>query len=276
MLAPAKNYPALLYTQKNHKTLIIADLHLGWEINLAQKGIYIPSQMQKILQKLLKLLDLTKPDTLIFLGDIKDTIAKAETGEWQDVPEFFEAITRKVSDVQIIRGNHDGNLEPLLPPTVKIHQSTGIVLDDTGLFHGHTWPAKNLLNCSTLAMGHVHPTAAFRDSLGFQITTPVWIKARCKTEEFAMAYQKSKHVKIAGNSSAIIRGHSNIKLKVKTLLIMPIFNDFLGGRPINKKREHSGYIGPLFRSKAVDIDKAEVYLLDGTFLGTVEQLKALV
>ena len=60
---------------------------------------------------------------------------------------------------------------------------------------------------------------------------------------------------------------------------MPAFNQFLGGRPINErkkgKRKTEAFIGPILRSGSVNIDDAEVYLLDGTFLGTVDQLKAL-
>jgi hypothetical protein len=33
--------------------------------------------------------------------------------------------------------------------------------------------------------------------------------------------------------------------------------------------------GPVLRSDAVDMKNAEAYLLDETFLGTIEQLKAL-
>jgi hypothetical protein len=33
--------------------------------------------------------------------------------------------------------------------------------------------------------------------------------------------------------------------------------------------------GPVLRSEAVDMEKAEIYLLDGTFLGTLSQLKTL-
>ncbi len=264
MLTPVKNYPALLHTQKQHKTLIIADLHLGWEMNLARKGIHIPSQTKKILRKLLQLTDMTKPDTLIFLGDVKDTIAKAEAGDWQDIPEFFETLETKIRDIQIIRGNHDGNLEPLLSQNVKLHPSTGIALNMTGFFHGHTWPAKKLLKCTTLVMGHVHPTISFRDSLGFQITTPVWIKAPCSPEKLTNACLKRKPAKNSART----------KSSVKELLIMPCFNDFLGGRPLNKRRESKSYVGPVLRSEAVKIDEAEAYLLDGTFLGTVEHLKA--
>jgi hypothetical protein len=61
---------------------------------------------------------------------------------------------------------------------------------------------------------------------------------------------------------------------------MPSFNDFLGGRPINgdvsqKKEQNPRMIGPILRSKILDLDNAEIYLLDGTYLGTLSQLKRL-
>jgi hypothetical protein len=61
---------------------------------------------------------------------------------------------------------------------------------------------------------------------------------------------------------------------------MPSFNDFLGGRAVNET--HPGkvlgseaLIGPVLRSNAVDVGKAELYLLDGTFLGTLNLLRQL-
>ncbi len=272
MLVPIKDYPALLHTQKQRKTLIIADLHLGWEVNLAQKGIYVPSQTQKILQKLLQLVNITKPNTLIILGDVKHTIAKAEPGEWRDIPEFFEAIKTKINDIQIVRGNHDGNLEPLLPQTTQLHPSTGIVLDAAGIFHGHTWPATRLLLCKTLVMGHVHPTVVFRDSLGFQIAIPAWIKAKFDIKRLTKTYlsKNSRKAKVITNAQK-----NRMEFKVEQLIILPCFNSFLGGKPINKKNRRRSYIGPVLRSGAVDINKAEAYLLDGTLLGTIERLKTL-
>ena len=270
MLEPIKNHPALLHSKNKHKTLIITDLHIGWEINLIQKGIHVPSQMPKIRQKLLQLIDSTNPDTLIILGDIKHTVAKAESGEWHDIPEFFKSIKTKINDIQIVRGNHDGNLEPLLPPHIKLHPSTGIALNTVGLFHGHTWPSRKLLKCTTLIMGHAHPTIAFHDPLGFQITTPAWIKVQCNNEQLKDAFLKSKHIKMRTRKSV------DMKPNVQQFLIMPCFNDFFGGRPMNKKSERKNYVGPVLRSQAINIDKADAYLLDWTYLGTIEQLKALV
>jgi metallophosphoesterase superfamily enzyme len=61
---------------------------------------------------------------------------------------------------------------------------------------------------------------------------------------------------------------------------MPSFNDFLGGQPINRKgmgadHKYRALIGPLLRSKSIKIEDAELFLLDGTFLGTVKQLTTL-
>ena len=62
---------------------------------------------------------------------------------------------------------------------------------------------------------------------------------------------------------------------------MPSFNDFLGGQTINKRRlgKKSGsraFIGPVLRCGSIDVDNAEAYLLDGTFVGNVEQLRSLI
>jgi metallophosphoesterase superfamily enzyme len=61
---------------------------------------------------------------------------------------------------------------------------------------------------------------------------------------------------------------------------MPSFNDFLGGKPVNETHSHKdrgieALIEPVLRSEAVNIDNAELYMLDGTYLGTLNQLKEM-
>ena len=282
MLTPVQPYPALLLRTRTQRTLVIADLHIGWEIALAQEGIHVPSQTPKMLNKLLQIIDLCKPSSLLFLGDVKHTIAKVELEEWRDIPDFFEALTNKVNDIQVILGNHDGNLEPLLPEKVKILPSTGLVEGNVGFFHGNAWPAPELLACRSLVMGHVHPTVAFRDPLGFRITAQVWVKAKLNSETLTRAFLKSLGVKMEANADVtkLLRRHSNVRLKASEFFIMPCFNDFLGGRPINRSGYNRyprsiEYLGPVLRSRGVDFDNAETYLLDGTFLGTVSQLRGL-
>lgn len=260
--------------------LVVADLHMGWEVKLAEQGIHVPSQTPKILEKVVQLIENCKPTGIIFLGDVKHAIAKVEMEEWRDIPDFFEAIAKMVSNIQIIPGNHDGNLEPLLPEVAKVLPPTGIVFGEAGLFHGHTWPAPELLKCRDLVTGHVHPTVAFRDPLGFRITRQVWVKAKCNGSHLAKFFLKSLNIKPATDPIDSLQKHFKIKFKASNLFIMPSFNDFLGGSPINernmgKDQRSSAFIGPILRSKSVNIDDSEVYMLDGTFLGTVNQLRAI-
>jgi putative SbcD/Mre11-related phosphoesterase len=269
LLTFVEPYPALLLQHKKQRTLIIADLHLGWEVALIEKGIHVPSQMPKLLQKLTMIIKQTKPQTLLLLGDIKHTITKTATEEWRDIPEFFETLTKKVTSIKIIQGNHDGNLEPLLPETTEILPTTGTAIGNVGFFHGHTWPALELLKCQTLVMGHMHPVVVFEDPLGYRITRQVWVKANIDGTQLKKAL--IRHY----NTKQIIKETP----KINECIIMPSFNDFLGGRPINRKSKGTSTkyqaLSPLLRSKSTKIEDAELFLLDGTFLGTINQLTTL-
>ena len=263
----------------------MADLHIGWEVALAERGIHLPSQSPKIKEKLLRLVDLYKPTSLLFLGDVKHTIARVELGEWQDIPDLFEALIQKVGEVKVVMGNHDGTLEPLLPSKVQIIPSSGTALFDAGFFHGNAWPAPELLQCRTLVIGHVHPIVAFRDPLGFRITAQVWVRARINGERLVRAFLKGMgfRLKAGEDSLKVLQKNFRVKLKASEFYIMPYFNEFLGGRAINravagrskKIGKSTEYLGPLLRSGSIDVENAETYLLDGTFLGTVTQLRSL-
>jgi len=273
-------HPAALINTGKTKTLVVADPHLGWEVGLQEKGIHVPSQTPRILQKLKTLLIEHKPDALVFLGDVKYTVVTAKLGEWHDVPEFFSELRNYVGDIAIVRGNHDANLEPLLPEDVKLLPATGYILGDVGLFHGHKWPSPKLLGCRSIIMGHLHPVVVFRDPAGFKITRQVWMKVGCNTEELTRTLLQKQGVKMEGTIEATLGKVYGVKPRTKQLFIMPSFNDFLGGRPVNET--HTGkvlgseaLIGPVLRSDAVDVGNAELYLLDGTFLGTLNLLRQL-
>ncbi len=273
-IKPVQQYPALLLQNNSERCLVVADLHIGWERLLSQRGVHVPSQTPKLKNTLLKVIKAAKPTQVTFLGDIKDAIVKVALEEWKDIPEFFEDIQKQVPDLQVVLGNHDGNLEPLLPEKVKIVPASGTSFGDIGLFHGHAWPAPELLECRSLITGHVHPTIAIRDPMGLRMTRQVLLNAQCNGAQLAKTLRKYLGTKTCD----IQKEQTEAKVKVLQLFIMPSFNQFLGGRPVNEKRKGKkadAYIGPILRSGCVNMDEAEVYLLDGTFLGTVNQLKPL-
>ena len=278
MITPLFPHPAALLEAQKKRAVIIADLHIGWEMALVEKGIHVPTQTPRLLKKLLALIKDYQPQKLLILGDVKHTVAKAEMGEWQDIPDFFNELKKQVEEIIIIRGNHDGNLEPLLPETVKIQPATGITIGDIGFFHGHQWPSPTMLGCKTLVMGHLHPIVAFHDPAGFRISRQVWIKADCNSRALTKVLLEKHGIKAEKTPEEALKKHFKISARTMQLFVMPSFNDFLGGRPLNEKRLDKAKIetlGPVLRSQAVNIEDAETYLLDGTFLGTLKQLKAL-
>jgi len=280
MITPLPPHPAALIKTAKTRTMVIADLHIGWEMALSAKGIHVPTQMPKLLNKLTNLISTYKPERLLILGDVKHTVATAEMGEWQDIPDFFNELKKQIQEILIIRGNHDGNLEPLLPENIKILPSTGMTIGEVGFFHGHRWPSPSLLKCKTLVMGHVHPVVAFRDPAGFRITKQVWVRANCNSVKLTQVLLQKHKIKIEKNAEETLLKHYKIKPKTSRLFIMPSFNDFLGGRPLNERKlagkaESERIVGPVLRSESVDMENAETCLLDGTFLGTLNQLKNL-
>ena len=279
-IVPISPHAALLLEMGLERILVIADIHIGWEVALAEEGVHVPSQTPKILESLIRLIRSQKPSSLIIVGDVKHTIAKIEMEEWRDVPEFFEQIGKLVPHIRIIPGNHDGSLEPLLPENIEILPQRGTIIWDVGLFHGHTWPAPEMLKCSTLIIGHVHPIVTFRDPVGFRVTRQVWVKAKCNSVKLARFALRHAGVNVKRDPARSLKDHFNVDLKASQFFIMPSFNDFLGGQTINRSSIGRGsrfreFIGPVLRSGSIDIDNAEVYLLDGTFLGTISQLRTL-
>lgn len=274
MIKPIMPQPAALIKTGDTITLVITDLHIGWEMTLADSGIHVPTQTPKLLKKLKAIIYHYKPHELLIIGDVKHTVATAELSEWQDIPDFFNEIRKHVSRIQIVPGNHDGNLEPLLPEGVEVLPSSGIVKDGVGFFHGHRWPSMEVLNCKILVMGHVHPIISLRDPAGFKITRQVWVKANVERIKFAEAVASKYGIKPQHAREALAR--LGIKPKTSKLFIMPSFNDFLGGKPLNESDLKAGkeeILGPVLRMEAVKMAEAEIYLLDGTFLGTINQLK---
>lgn len=275
-LKPLTPHPALLHEEASERTLIIADLHIGWEIGLTAKGIHIPSQTQRIQERLLEIINEHEPTRLVIVGDVKQAVAQISLREWKDVPEFFEAVQESVKDITVTVGNHDGDLEPLTPTSVTILPSSGTAIGKNprlGIFHGHAWPSPEVLSSDLLVMGHIHPVVRLGDRIGFWTVRKVWIRTKCDGGKLARAYLKYLGVKVKSDPRELFEERFGFPIGDPRLVVMPAFNDLLGGLSVNRIRKRM--MGTLLRSGGVDIDGSETYLLDGTYVGTVEQLRTL-
>jgi putative SbcD/Mre11-related phosphoesterase len=237
----------LLLVEGEERILVAADLHLGLEHELWLGGICIPSQTGKILGSLLGFLEEIKPDRLLLLGDIKHNVPRTSWQEKREVPEFLRRLCDRTV-VEIVPGNHDSNLADMAPQGARVRSSSGFVLDGVGYFHGHTWPDERVLRAKSLVTGHLHPAIRLFDPLGHSFSRPVWARARL--------------------SSRAVEEHYGFAVDGE-IIVAPAFNGLCGGLPLNEPVEEMR--GPLLAM--ANWEGARLYLLDGTDLGTLEEIK---
>ena len=282
IVKPLINEPALIINQSPTKRLlVIADLHLGIENTLIEKGVQIPSHIQteRLIKKLIGIVEHTKPTSLIILGDLKHSVPTISQMEWMIIPSFFEKL--KDIPIHIILGNHESEfqIEGLTTRNIRIHSDQGCMVEvrenhelcKIALFHGHTWPGKELFSADILIMAHNHPIIEFRDELNTRSFEPVWIRAHWDKLKLAKAYLKYLNIKNMKNPLKILQEKYQITINDNTeIIIMPAFNDLLGGIPFNS--ENSKFIGPLLKSNSIKLDEAEATLLDGIILEKLKEI----
>ncbi len=219
-------------------SLVIADLHIGYESELKKSGVNLPSQTPKISESVVELLRDKNLTNLVINGDLKHNIPQATWQEYEEIPEVIDRWLQHVESIHLFPGNHDGGIEKWIPSEVVIHDSSGGVLDGVGFFHGHARPKEKVLKTGNIVTSHGHPTITLTDSMGRKEKKECWIR-------FEYRYQD-------------IEGQG---------VLMPHYNALLGGISINEK----GYLGPFFRHQ--EIKNERVYLLNGAYLGELDALR---
>ena len=267
-------HPAAV-VESGERVLLAADLHLGMEYELARQGISIPYQWQRLLEELIFLLEEEQPDRLILLGDVKHGVPATSFQEKREIPLFFNTLLEYVDNIDVTRGNHDANIQKILPEKVNLHTSKGVMFGDTfrvaGL-HGHSWPRPEVLSADCVIMAHNHPTVQLNTPLGIRISRRAWIRGKCDTRRLAKAFLEQSGAKVGDDPISDFESLYHVEARNPEMIIMPMFNDLLGGLPVNSESPKS-LLGPLFRSQAVDMEEFDSYLLDGTYLGTVKFLR---
>ncbi len=242
-LQPLMDEPALLLKEK--KLLVIADLHIGIESELRENGVQVPSQTKRMEERLLSIVIKNEVSDIIFLGDIKHTIPSSTYQERTDVKTFL-AMIQSYSTLHVLPGNHDGNIDRLLTPGIQLHPSDGYVIEGIGFTHGHRKPSLEIMQCDQVIIGHSHPTVMLMDRLGYRTFEQCWVRGPPLFEALHQKYPNSP---------------------TSQILLMPAFNPLCGGTAVNQ----DSLLGP-FKS-LIDVDNADLYLLDGSSIGKVKDLK---
>jgi uncharacterized protein len=144
---------------KRHRRFIVAaDVHIGSETFGNMNGVILSSKVhiENISNRIQKLIELTKADGIILLGDFKSSISRITQLEMDIIPVILSSVCR-YAEVFIVPGNHDSYIKYITPDNVNLISSGGMVLGDILLIHGHTMPSSFRSSVSKIIMGHIHP-----------------------------------------------------------------------------------------------------------------------
>jgi len=240
---------ALLFTGGGERALLVSDLHLGLEKEMARKGFRLPAYSIKMLERIKEIGEKAGANRAVILGDVKHSIGKVEDIDWSILPWFFETLLDLFSAVEVVPGNHDGGIKTLLPARVKLHPSEGAVIgegeDRIGVSHGHAWPSAEVISTGNMVIGHSHFTFEMRDKLGARSRESVWLFGKYDVRELLTR-----------------AGYKTGRKGSGELVVMPPFNKLVGGKPINRMK--SLVFGPILSSGCINLDEADTFLLDGT------------
>ena len=235
---PLAKKPALIIDGKE-RGLVLTDLHIGFENNFFRNDIFIGKNTatSEILKEILDIIDEENPDYLILLGDVKSSIKSISKLEWDEIPKFIETISKRIETI-IVPGNHDANIQRVVPESIKISNPYGMIIDNILLTHGHTMPLDTFSGVDKIIMGHIHPVFFQEDSI--LNGQRVWISLKTKKEY------------VFPSSSGLIE-----------IVIVPSFNKYFFSTQRNNYKKS---ISPIIE-KIKDVESAKIVTLDGSIIG---------
>lgn len=231
--------PALLM-ENTMRVLVVADLHFGIESGLARAGVHVRSRSRERAVRVADAIRETDPDLLLLLGDVKHMVPITSRQEYDELPALLDSF-RGLTEMKVLPGNHDGGIARFLKDG-ELLSATGARIDGVGYLHGHTNPDP-ALSGGLLVIGHLHPVVSLSDEVGCSLRAePAYLYSPLTGDGW-------------GDGTR--------------LLAVPAACEFSGGVDVLELKE-SG-LGPLVR--CIDDDNAEVWLRDGTYIGTLAEVR---
>lgn len=105
----------LLITEGKKKTLVLGDLHIGYEEYLNKSGVLVSREMFNEMKEYMKKVFERTGDVnmVVLLGDIKHEFGKISKQEWKEISDFLDIVKEKCKKIVIVKGNHDAIIEPI-------------------------------------------------------------------------------------------------------------------------------------------------------------------
>jgi uncharacterized protein len=164
-----------LYLEKS-RTLVLADLHLGYEEAQRSSGMQLPAtQEEDLLQEFDRLWARHHPARVVLAGDVKHEFGRISRQEWNGVQRFIAHILEKGCVVSVVVGNHDKLLLPIISKMKLEHGRAYVPEPEILVVHGDetieklialgALTKKQLKSIKIILMGHEHPALRLSDGI---------------------------------------------------------------------------------------------------------------
>jgi hypothetical protein len=174
---------------KKSRTLIIGDIHIGYEEALNKQGILVPRSQFKETEKEIKELLELKPETIVINGDLKHEFKEISEQEWRETLAIIDLMSS--SQVVLVKGNHDNILEPIAKKRgLKIVDK--YETDGSCIAHGDRIIETSM---KTLIIGHEHAAISLQEGMKIE-------KYKC----FLLGKYKTKKLIVMPSFLPIIEG----------------------------------------------------------------------
>ncbi len=151
---------------REYGALVLADTHLGFEEEMAESGMFVPSfQLGRVMKILREAVEAVNPRTAVIAGDFKHMFSKLGRVERRELAEVLTYLLPRVDEVIVVRGNHDNYL-PLLRRKFSFKIVDYLLIGRYLIVHGHKDLPEGVEGWDTLIFGHEHPSITIRDSIG--------------------------------------------------------------------------------------------------------------
>ncbi len=262
-----ENEPAVILHEEPRRVLVLADLHIGYERTLFKQEFYSTNLTLQIIQQIKQLVIKQKPTEIIILGDLKHSIQEFSKQELQQVAQLLFDLQHQ-ANVTIVRGNHDADLELVIPDNTQIVSAAGFSLrfksKQVYFLHGHAYPSADILSCDSLLMGHIHPAVSISKLKERVSIHPVWMKTKWNSTIIEALKSWLGEIHFQKEARTVNR------LLQMNVLVIPAYHSLLRGHILNKGTLNASLDSPLFRH--LSLEDAEIVMLDHTPLGTLKQL----
>lgn len=213
-LAIVRGTPILLHEPSS--TLILGDLHLGYEEAMARTGVFLPRlQLPRALHTLKPVVESLKPKRIVVNGDIKHAFDKLLRQEAIEIIKFIEEVAGMgVKEAVLVRGNHDNFVTGILKKRgVDVLEDYLDLGDGVIVAHGHKEVDEDY---EIIIMGHEHPALQINIGGG------------------KVKYQAFLLVPLDTGATAVV---------------MPAMGSYQTGNPVTLDR--SQYLSPIMRKHAI-------------------------